>query len=522
MTEYDFIVIGAGSAGCAVAARLAERLPERTVLLLEAGGSDRKLAVQAPLAYGSQIGGSTDWGFVAEPEPNLMDRAIPQPRGRVLGGTSSMNAMVWVRGTRSDYDDWQLPGWSWDDVAPVFRRIESHYLGGPDHGSDGPVRVTRVANPDDTSTRFVAAARATGVAANEDVGGPDLDGAAISPVTVWQGRRFNTARAYLNPARHQANLTVLTGTMVQRIVLEGGRAVAVRYTRRGGDHIARARREIVLSAGAFGTPQLLQLPGIGPAEHLRTVGIDPLVDSPNVGSNLTDHPATFMNWELAPGFRGLADAANPRWLLQWLFRRTGMLASNLMEAVAHIRTAPELGAPDFQLIFAPMYASGFDVDRHPRPAISILQSLWTPASRGSVLVRSADPGTAPAIRLNTFDDAADLEAFVRAVRRTREIVSTAPLAEAIAAEINPGPGVHSNDELRRWIRGNVCVTGHPAGTAAMGSGNDSVLDEKLRVRGVSGLRVADASALPRIPRANTNAPAIMIGDRCAEFIEQTA
>jgi choline dehydrogenase len=225
-----------------------------------------------------------------------------------------------------------------------------------------------------------------------------------------------------------------------------------------------------------------------------------------------------MNWELAPGFRGLADAANPKWLLQWLLRRTGMLASNLMEAVAHIRTGPDLTAPDFQLIFAPMYASGFEVDHHPRPAISILQSLWTPASRGSVLVRSPDPGTAPAIRLNTFDDAADLEAFVRAVRRTREIVSNSPLAEALAAEVNPGPRVQSDEDLRHWIRGNVCVTGHPACTAAMGSEEDSVLDEKLRVRGVSGLRVADASALPEIQRANTNAPAIMIGERCAEFI----
>ncbi len=508
MTSYDYVVVGAGSAGCAVAGRLTEA--SHSVLLIEAGGSDRRIPVRAPLAYGAQMGGPTDWAFESEPEPGCDGRRIPQPRGKVIGGTSAMNAMVWVRGARIDYDDWRLPGWGWSDVEPVFRRIES-----------GPMRVTRVVEPDEVSRRFVAAARASGVTANDDVSGPDLDGAAISPVTVWKGQRWSTARAYLDPVRRRSNFSMVTGALVRRVVIDDGTAVGVEYERKGRREIARASREIVLSAGAFGTPQLLQLSGIGPAEHLRSVGIAPVVDSPQVGHNLTDHPATFMNWELAPGFIGLSDARNPKWLLRWMFRRSGKLTSNLMEAVAHIRSAPGLAAPDFQLINAPIYARIDDMD-YPRPALSILQSYWTPESRGSVLVRSADPQEAPAIRLNTLATAGDLAAFVRAIRRTREIVATEPLASAVAVEIHPGPTVQTDAELEAWVRATVATTGHPACSAAMGTASDSALDERLRVRGVARLRVADASALPRIPRANTNAPAIMVGERCADFILEDA
>lgn len=504
MSVYDYIVVGAGSAGCAVAARLAAA--SHTVLLIEAGGSDRRIAVRAPLAYGTQMGGPTDWASESEPEPGCDGRRIPQPHGKVLGGTSAMNAMVWVRGTRLDYDGWRLPGWGWDDVEPVFRRIES-----------GPMRVTRVAEPDEVSRRFVTAARAAGEAANDDVSGPDLDGAAISPVTVWKGQRWSTARGYLDRARRLRNFSVVTGALVRRVIIRDGTAVGVEYERRGGAYTVTARREIVLSAGAYGTPQLLQLSGVGAAEHLRSVGIDPLVDSPQVGHNLTDHPATFMNWDLATGFIGLADARNPKWLLRWLIRRSGKLTSNLMEAVAHIRSAPGLAAPDFQLIHAPIYAR-IDEMTYPRPALSILQSYWTPESHGSVMVRSPDPAEPPAIRLNTLTAPNDVAAFVRAIRRTREIVATEPLASAVAAEVHPGPAVNTDRELEAWVRATVATTGHPACSAAMGDDPDSVLDPQLRVRGVAGLRVADTSALPRIPRANTNAPAIMVGERCADFI----
>jgi choline dehydrogenase len=241
VSGYDYVVVGAGSAGCAVAARLAAA--SHSVLLIEAGGSDRRIPVRAPLAYGAQMGGKTDWAFESEPEPGCDGRRIPQPRGKVLGGTSAMNAMVWVRGTRLDYDGWQLPGWGWDDVEPAFRRIES-----------GPMHVTRTAEPDEVSRRFVAAARATGVAANDDVSGPDLDGATISPVTVWKGQRWSTARAYLDTARRLENFSLVSGAMVRRVAIRNGAAVGVEYERRGRTHTATARREIVLSSGAYGTP----------------------------------------------------------------------------------------------------------------------------------------------------------------------------------------------------------------------------------------------------------------------------
>jgi choline dehydrogenase len=321
------------------------------------------------------------------------------------------------------------------------------------------MHVTRVAEPDEVSRRFVTAARAAGVAPNDDLSGPDLDGVAISPVTVWKGHRWSTARAYLDPVRRRSNFSMVTGALVRRLVIYDGAAVGVEYERKGRRQIAAARREIVLSAGAFGTPVLLQLSGIGLAEHLGSVGIAPVVDSPRVGHNLTDHPATFMNWELAPGFIGLADARNPKWLLRWLFRRTGKLTSNLMEAVAHIRSAPDLPAPDFQLINAPIYARIDEMD-YPRPALSILQSYWTPSSRGSVLVRSPDPQEAPAIQLNTLTAASDLAAFVRAIRRTREIVATEPLTSAVAVEVHPGPNVQTDAELEAWVRATVATTGH--------------------------------------------------------------
>jgi choline dehydrogenase len=379
------------------------------------------------------------------------------------------------------------------------------------------MRVTRVPEPDEVSRRFVAAARASGEAANDDVSGPDLDGAAISPVTVWKGQRWSTARAYLDQARRLGNFSLVSGALVRRIVIRDGAAVGVEYERRGRSYTATARREIVLSAGAYGTPQLLQVSGVGLAEHLRSVGIDPVVDSPQVGQNLTDHPATIMNWELAPGFIGLADASNTKWLLRWLIRRTGKLTSNLFEAVAHIRSAPGLPAPDFQLIHAPVYIR-VDLSEYPRPAMSIVQSYWTPESLGSVMVRSPDSAEPPAIQLNTLTARGDLAAFVRAIRRTREIVSTEPLASAAALEFQPGPEMNTDEELEAWVRATVGTTAHPACSAAMGTEPDSVLDPQLRVRGVARLRVADASALPRIPRANTNAPAIMVGERCADFI----
>jgi len=497
---YDFIVVGAGSAGCAAAGRLAAE-SSASVLLVEAGGSERRFSIRAPMAYGMQFGTSLDWAYESEPEPGCADRRIKQPRGRVLGGTSAMNAMVWVKGSNLDYDGWGLPGWAWKDVAPVFARIEQ-----------GPMRVTRVSSPDELSRRFVAAARASGVAATDDISGPELDGAAIAPVTIHEGQRWTTARAYL---RRQSNLTVVKKAHVHRVIISKDRAVGIEYRQRGRTQRAFANREIVLGAGAFGTPQLLQLSGIGPADQLRRVGIPTLVDSPRVGEGLTDHPNAFAQWALAPGYVGLADAANPKWLLQWLLRRSGKLASNVAEALAHLRSTAELPACDIQLFFAPIDVLGDTKGlRRLRPVLSVGLSYWTPKSRGSVMVRSADPAIAPAIRMNLLSERDDVDALVRGVQRTREIIATEPIASAVDHELLPGPGA----DIETSIRDTAITTAHPACTVAMGREPDSPLDEQLRVRGVESLRVADASALPRIPRANTNAPCIMIGERCADFL----
>ena len=499
MTSYDFIVVGAGSAGCAAAGRLASESSAQ-VLLIEAGGSDRRISVRAPLAATRQWGTSVDWAYDTEPEQGLNNRRLTLHSGRMLGGTSSMNAMAWVKGSNLDYDGWTVPGWSWDEIAPVFARVERE-----------PIRVGRIPYPDDLSDRFVAAARAAGVAAVDDVSGPELDGAAITPATIYNGERWNSARGYLN---HQKNLTVVTNAQVHRLVIRNGRAVGVEYRRRGRMHEAVADRELIVSAGALNTPKLLQLSGVGPADHLRSVGITPIVDSPRVGLGLTDHPHAWATWSLAPGFVGLSDMTNPKWLLQWVIRRRGKLANSGVEAVAHIRSAPDLPACDFQLMIVPADATVDVTSRELAPALSIGHSYWTPESRGSVLIRSSDPATPPAIRLNLLAEREDVDALARAIERTREIIATEPLASAVEREILPGSGT----ELETYIRDTAITTFHASCSVAMGSDPDSALDEKLRVRGVENLRVADASALPLIPRANTNAPAIMIGERCADFL----
>lgn len=497
MGSYDYIVVGAGSAGCAVAGRLASESSAR-VLLIEAGGSDKGFRIRAPLGYGLQFGSRLDWAYETRPEPACRDRRITMPRGRALGGTSGMNAMVWVRGSDLDYDGWGLEGWAWKDVEPVFERIER-----------GPMRIGRVPCVDPVTRRFVEAARAAGVPARDDVSGPEIDGAAISPVTIHDGQRWNAARGYL---RGQPNLTVASGALVSRVIIRRGRAIGVEY--RSGRQLERAfaDQEIVLSAGAFGSAQLLQLSGIGPADHLRSVGITPQVHSPGVGDGLTDHPNAFVTWSLAPGYRGLSDAFRPQHVLRWLLRHDGRMTSNFMEAVAHIRTLPDLPACDMQLIFTPIDVS--TKTYRPKPTAAVALSYWTPKSRGSVLVESLDPAVPPAIRLNLLSERDDVDALIRGVARLREIAATDPLMSALGSELLPG----RDGDVEESIRDTCITTSHPACSVAMGGHPESALDERLRVRGVEKLRVADASALPRIPRANTNAPSIMIGERCADFL----
>lgn len=514
---YDYVVIGAGTAGCAVAARLSAD-PSRSVLALEAGGSDRRLESRMPLGFAKQFRTKLDWAFETEPEPGCDDRRIFQPRGKMLGGTSGMNGMVWVRGHPSDFDGWDVPGWDWSSVKPVFERVEQRYdLGHEDAGR--PVRITRRKAVDPVSRAFVQSAMAAGHRHSKDVSGPELDGVAHPATTVYGGRRWSMARAYLDDARKRPNLDVVTHAHVRRVVIENGRVTAVEWDdRRGRRQRADVRREAVLCAGAFGTPHLLQLSGVGDPDHLTDIGITPLVESPEVGRALVEHPLVYCNWELRPGQVGLFDAEHPKYLAAWLLGGRGKLGSNYIEAVCHARTDPALHAPDVQIVMGPGFFFRHGEVEHERPGFLVAPSLWTPRSRGTVLARSADPHEPPAIQLNMLAEREDLEALIRAVRMAREIVAQSPLAEMAGAEIHPGPDVQSDAELERFIRATCEHTYHPAGSARMGPPGHSVLDEHLRVRGVEGLRVADTSAVPVIPRANTMAVAVLIGERCADAI----
>ena len=517
MESYDHIVIGAGSAGCAVASRLSED-PSRRVLLIEAGGSDRRLEARAPAAFPEQFHGKGDWDYFTEPEPGCNGRRIYEPRAKVLGGCSAMNAMLWIRGARVDFDGWDVPGWAWDDVEPFFMRSEDHFLDDGGHGRGGPMKVRRLSTPDPVAGAFVTSAVAAGIAPTSDPSGPDLDGVSLAPTTTADGRRWSTARGYVDPARRRPNFTVLQNALVHHVLIEDGRATGV-LVERGGE-VARitARQDVVLSAGAFNTPHLLQLSGIGDADHLQEIGVDVVVDNPAVGAHLQEHPMTFCNFELKDAYPGLFDAGRPGSILRWLLTGKGKLASNVGEAVAHVRTLPDLPAPDMQLIGAPAYFWDNGEAEHPRPAMAIAQSYWTPSSRGTVRAASRDPRAKPEVRLNMLTERGDVEALMRAIRLTREIVAQEPLRTMIRAELHPGDGVQTDAELERWIRDTAGHTYHPSCTARIGEAGEGVLDPQLRVHGVENLRVADTSVLPVITRANTNAPAIMIGERCAAFI----
>ena len=526
---YDIIIVGAGSAGCVLANRLTEDSNVR-VLLLEAGGSDRHPYIQIPLGLGKLWQQRMfDWGYDTEPEPHLDNRRVPVRRGKVLGGSSSVNVMVYTRGHRGDFDRWARQGaigWSYADALPYFKRSES-WEGGEDpwRGGDGPLGTQATRMEDPIHDAWCEAARRAGWPETNDGNGVEGTGVGRSQFTIRAGRRASAANAYLKPALRRSNLHLRTGALVTRIALRGGRAVGVHFVERGEERYAEAAREVVLCGGVFNSPQMLMLSGIGPAEHLRTVGITPVVDLP-VGRNLRDHLAVSLRWvrrgEPGPFQRQMrldrvALAMARAWLL-----RDGPATTLPLGLIAFMKSQPGLAAPDLEFMFgAPPFEAKPWVPGWTPPLVDqmgIRPVLLHPRSVGTVTLRSADPMAPVRIANNFLSEPEDLATLRCGFHLGRALAHDAALDRYRGEVVAPGPEVRSDAEIDAWIRQTVITVNHPLGTCAMGSGDGAVLDPELRVRGVDGLRVVDASALPDMPSAHINAIVMMLAERASDLI----
>ena len=518
--EFDYVIVGAGSAGCVLANRLTEN-PATRVLLLEAGGEDDADEIHMPAAFATLFKTRWDWDYETVEQKHMADRTAYWPRMKALGGCSSMNAMVYIRGNAADYDGWRdehgATGWGYDDVLPYFVRAEGNTrLGSPLHGSDGPLHVEDRRYNHELSNAWVDAAVAHGLKRTDDFNGASQYGVGHYQVTCRRGRRWSTADAYLRPALGRDNLTVRTHAHATGLAMSGTRVTGVHYVRFGEDHAVQAG-EVLLCGGAINSPQLLMLSGIGPAAHLRELGIEVRVNLPGVGENLHDHTAAAIIWSTR-GTTDLIDFATPGRVVQWQLTGRGPLSSNVAEVGGFVDTVDGLSAPDMQFHVAPtvFYDNGL---REPTmPGFTSAATLVTPRSRGTLRLKSANPMWRPLLDPAYYAEASDMAAMVAGLRVLMEVGAQAPLARMLDKPFLPTSLSLTDDELADHVRTWSQTLYHPVGTCAMGSGESAVVDPTLKVRGVEGIRVVDASVMPTIPRGNTNAPTIMVAEKAADLI----
>lgn len=518
---YDYILVGAGSAGCVLANRLSED-PGLRVLLLEAGGPDDKREIAVPAAFSKLFKTPYDWAYETEPEPHLDGRRLYWPRGRTLGGSSSINAMIYIRGAHADYDTWRdlgNPGWSYADVLPYFKRAENQRRGPSDHHAvGGPLDVSDLRYVNPLSRAFVEAGVALGWPRTDDFNGASQEGVGIYQVTQRRGQRHSAAAAYLRPAGGRPNLTVWTGAQATRVLFDGTRATGIEFTRGGATERAEAAREVILCGGTVNSPQLLLLSGVGPADTLRAQGIPVIADLPGVGENLQDHaligvayactqPITLMTAERADN------------LLEYLLFRRGKLSSNIAEAGAFVKLDPAAPAPELQYHFAPAFYMDHGFTRPDGHGFSLGPTVLRPKSRGRIALRSRDPLAPPAIHGNYLADDSDLRLLIEGIRLSRRIVRAHPFDPYRGLEYL-GPQGDDDAAITAYIRERLETLYHPVGTCKMGTDPLAVVDPELRVRGVDGLRVVDASIMPTIISGNTNAPTIMIAEKAADLLKE--